>query len=899
MRKTGAFLKRITIFVFAYIFLAMSNIAVFGIDNQSAAYEWGNVFLGANGFVTGMAVDSTGSEVYARTDVGGLYKYDNESGRWTQLFNSLGKSNRGLMQVRSVAIDPNNSDTVYAACGNGTVDDILKSTDGGKTWTFLRFKEKTNGGCFKGNGTTARVTGELLAIDPKNTEVIYAGTTGNGVFVTDDGGNSWTKIEEIPETSDMNLGNASNSGAISFVYIANSETINGRSAEVYVGSFGNGIYKSIDGGQNFTLITDGYTGNRNNGNLSVPCRVQKVGTKLYASSYKLGEAAMGGFFVYENGEWTDISPSGNLYGAAGFNAFLIDKNNAENILLASAPWSGTHKIWSSVNGGTSWTLRGEPGDVSALVRDPRNDNGIYAPYGAGIRYINNCNDLFSAEYTGNIKYASADSGIEELVCSKVVSVPKAEGEDSPEVLIQCWDHGMMKVENYSSGEKAEVSKPRFHYGGGIDYCEENPAYMLRCGQIGSAESGMATVAISDDYGNTFTDKSWDNWNDEWNSSTNSWTAKNEPENCSVTQTSDPSRVGWNPNLRVVDCAVGASYIQGKDYPVIMIHSVGHRSVQNPEINSGYKRGNGSGIYYSHDNGTTWTKTDVKVERCSSGSYYNNISLAADRVDGNTFYYVNSKIDVDRTWLEVTRDGGVTWTKLHEGAASRSIFTQYSTVKALPYRQGALWIKGKNGVIYTSYDYGNTLEALETISNVESFGFGIGEESGTPTAYAVGEVNGSYGVYMSVNLGERWIKIGPEGTPTNSAIDVCGDNNVFGRVYVASGGMGTLCGDGAPITEKNSDYAPGDRLKITAVIDNTLADSESAVIMAAFYDLNGQLVDVSDGEYVVEPGKREQRLTFEVTVPNYDFATVMKAFIVDDKSSLIPLHDSVRLVGCAY
>lgn len=875
MRKK--FGKMIGIFLAAIMCVSVS-LSAFAAEDQSANFKWDNMYLGAGGFVTGLAAHPDNADIlYARTDVGGMYKYDSGNKSWVQLLDWLNKNERGLFQVRSVALDANNPNIIYAACGNGTLDDILKSEDMGQTWTYMNFKEKTGGGTFCGNGTLARVTGESLAVDPKNSDVIYAGTTGQGVFVTTNGGETWNRIDSIPASSSMNFRSSANNGAVSFVYVANSSVIDGRSSEIYVGSFGNGIYKSSDGGANFELISDNFVGSRNGGTLQLPCRVQKVGTKLYASSYKYDEVPMGGFFVYENGLWTDISPVGELYGAAGFNAFIINDDNPSNILLASAPWSSIHKVWATTDGGHEWTLKGELGDVSALVKDTNADSGVFAAYGAGVRYVKNYDTVFNANT--NIKYESRDMGIEEMVCSKLISVPHTDGGSVPEIFVQCWDRGMMVADKFDSDVKATESVPRFHYGGGIDFCEANPLYMFRTGQIGYSETGYATAAVSTDGGISFTDKSWDNWNNAYNNTKDSWTAKNEPDNCTTTQNTDASRIGWNPNLRIVDNAVGATLQDNSEYPILMVHTVGHPNIQNPDINSGYAKGMGSGIYRSTDNGNTWQKTSVNVQRCSSSNFYNTYSLASDRVNGSVFYYLNTVLDYDKTWLEVTYDGGLTWNKYHEGQNDRSLFTGYSSIKSLPYVEGAVWIKGKNGTLYASYDYGVTLNKLDNVSGVEAFGFGKGIKDNIPAAYVIGNVDGVYGMYISTNLGENWIKINPDNQKfTGGAVDICGDRNVCGRVYVSTGGRGAIYGDGKIVTAENADYSPGDTLVLKTTIDNITADEKQITMIAAFYDLNGSLETVYANECTLNPGEYNQNRTFSVVVPEFTKPTVMKAFI---------------------
>ena len=78
--------------------------------------------------------------VYARTDIGGLYRSTDGGNTWVPLLDWVGWDNWGCSGVGAVAVDPQNAGTVYAAVGgytnawdpnNGA---IIKSTDQGATW---------------------------------------------------------------------------------------------------------------------------------------------------------------------------------------------------------------------------------------------------------------------------------------------------------------------------------------------------------------------------------------------------------------------------------------------------------------------------------------------------------------------------------------------------------------------------------------------------------------------------------------------------------------------------------------------------------------------------------------------------------------------------------------------
>jgi photosystem II stability/assembly factor-like uncharacterized protein len=73
---------------------------------STAAYTWQNVNIGAGGFVDGIFYDPHNQNtIYARTDIGGLYKTTNDGTTWTQLLDFVGNNTSGFGQRHAVAID--------------------------------------------------------------------------------------------------------------------------------------------------------------------------------------------------------------------------------------------------------------------------------------------------------------------------------------------------------------------------------------------------------------------------------------------------------------------------------------------------------------------------------------------------------------------------------------------------------------------------------------------------------------------------------------------------------------------------------------------------------------------------------------------------------------------------
>jgi hypothetical protein len=74
---------------------------------QAETYTWQNVAMGGGGFVSGIITSKTQKDLmYARTDVGGAYRWDAANSRWIPLLDWTSESELGYQGVESLAIDP-------------------------------------------------------------------------------------------------------------------------------------------------------------------------------------------------------------------------------------------------------------------------------------------------------------------------------------------------------------------------------------------------------------------------------------------------------------------------------------------------------------------------------------------------------------------------------------------------------------------------------------------------------------------------------------------------------------------------------------------------------------------------------------------------------------------------
>jgi hypothetical protein len=84
-------------------------------------YTWHNARIDGGGFVPGIVFNRKEKNLaYARTDIGGAYRWQESTKTWTPLLDSVGWDEWGHTGVVSLASDSVDPDKVYAAVGTYT-----------------------------------------------------------------------------------------------------------------------------------------------------------------------------------------------------------------------------------------------------------------------------------------------------------------------------------------------------------------------------------------------------------------------------------------------------------------------------------------------------------------------------------------------------------------------------------------------------------------------------------------------------------------------------------------------------------------------------------------------------------------------------------------------------------
>lgn len=541
----------------------------------TADYSWRNVQINGGGFITGIVYHPTQSGlVYARTDIGGAYRWNPGSSGWIPLNDQFNRADDQLMGVLSLAVDPANSNLLYLASGEYTASwahnaALLRSTDQGATWsrTDLPFK--------LGGNEDGRSTGERLQVDPNNGVILFLGTSQDGLWKSTDRAQTWTKVTAFPASS------------VTFVLFDKRTGSQTGTSTLYAGvnnTTGASLYRSTDGGNSWSAVSGQPTG-------LIPHRAGfDSNGVLYLSYSNLpgpSNITNGAVWKYTTGtgNWQQISPvvPGNGgWDNFGYGGLAVDPQRPGVLLVATYDrWGVGDNIFRSTDGGTTWKglaalaqlnsssapwvpkRSGSMGHwMGSIAIDPFNSNNAMYVTGVGLWSSTN---LTNADSNLATTWNFADKDIEETAVLALSSPPVGASLLSAMGDIDGFYHTDLNASPTGAFNNPNGNSP------GIDFAEANPSIVARTNAVVSTRGYRST-----DGGKT-------------------WTA-----------------FGSAPQAATANGA-------GR----IAISSNGARMVWMP-----YR----SGAWYSVDNGATWQQSSGAP---NDGT--NSFAPVADRFNPNKFY----------------------------------------------------------------------------------------------------------------------------------------------------------------------------------------------------------------------------------------------------------------------
>jgi photosystem II stability/assembly factor-like uncharacterized protein len=225
---------------------------------DDASQSMGAIALGPDGAVwagTGELNPGGGSITFGGT---GVYRSDDGGQTWKR---------RGLVDsgtIGRIVVNPSDPRTIYVAAGGSLFNaggdrGIYRSTNGGASWRRVLAPE------------TPFTGGADLVMDPRNPNRLYAamwdhrrepdvrtyGGLGSGLFRTDDGGDTWKRLENVVAKTPGDATGLAQDASLGRIGVALAPGNPDRVYVITTATFGQdkGFYVSNDGGDSFTTAT--------------------------------------------------------------------------------------------------------------------------------------------------------------------------------------------------------------------------------------------------------------------------------------------------------------------------------------------------------------------------------------------------------------------------------------------------------------------------------------------------------------------------------------------------------------------------------------------------------------------------------------------------------------------
>lgn len=750
-----------------YFVVTASNAAGEGAASVAASVThntlWSSAKIGGGGYVTGLVFHPTSANLlYARTDVGGAYRWNEAAASWVSITDGFGAAESFHHGVESIALDPNNDQLLYMVTGLYSSADatarLYISSDRGGHWTHVDLPFSAGG---NNNG---RAIGERLMVDPNKPSTLFYGSRTAGLWKSADSGRTWAQVTSLSSTKltadQLNaVGHAK--GVELVVYDTGTKGTGTATPIVYtaiapdyvsVAGLGSNLYKSTNGGTSWTAVSTPVSG------YHIPHMVRAadgVFYVLFTQGAGPGDVGPARLYKFDGTNWTLLN-SNNSAGYGGLSVFGSG-STARIALGVSGTWgnySGQQIVQLSDDGGQTWreiaaTMPHTPasdgfsGWIDDVEIDPSNRDRVLHVFGGGIWETRNAS---SSTPSWNL----AVEGLEET-CTLALNTPPA---GAPYTLLN--SSGDIGLWVHTDLTKTPTLSPynQWSNGNSMDMAWSDSNYIAAAGVIHS--SGTGTGYWSGDGGKT-------------------WATFAALPPGAVVNTSQASNI-------VVTARNNAVWAPADSVPS-----------------------------YTIDNGATWTKTNLPELTAISG-FARSYRMVADRKNPNKVYAYDS----GGAWwgatggrVYVSADGGHNFT-LSQGSVSANLRANPFGVTSMavnPNVEGDLWLADGN-TVYHSVDSGATWTKLNNFASLwggretwqwpdvqgaSVLALGKAKPGATYSAavYVVGVINGVWGVYRSDDAGSTWTRFNDDAHQFAGPNVMAADQNLYGRIYLGGSCRGVL------------------------------------------------------------------------------------------------------------
>ncbi len=744
---------------------------------RSVPYTYKNVHIVGGGFITGLVAHPAERDLrYARTDIGGAYRWDRSAGQWSPLLDWLPIAERNLLGVESLAVDPADPTKLYLAAGtylnarapNGA---ILRSMDQGRHFELTRVPFKMGG------NEDGRFAGERLQVDPNDGRVLFLATRLNGLWHSADSGVTWQPLREFP-------GTPLNAVGLTFVAFDKASGVSGHPTPVLLVGVCDpveNLLRSDDAGRSWKPVVGGPLGVfPNHGVFAAD------GTLYLSYGDRPGPNGMnnGAVWAYtpRTGRWRDVTPErpvGALQGAHGsgqgfgYGTVAVDPQHAGTVFAATMDrWHVGDTLFRTTDAGQHWVSLREGAKRDAALAPWTKHEKPEAPFGhwIGAAMV----DPFDANH---VLYGTGET-IWESHDALAGAGNSAQGQ-------QANGRGALEAAQGESGPSSET-----HWTVGAQGLEETAVITLLSPSLpGNAEphlyAGLGDIGCFrlDDFERSPIGG-----------------AMKQPEfsNCdalaiAAAKPGEMVRVGrsWTPGA-----AHGAvSHDGGVHWMPFATEPQGGERGGDAAISA-----NGKALLWAVRGGPLAMSVD-------SGAHWRTLLLEGPRT---ALQVLGDMQKPDRFWVYAPQTGELFAVA---GDGSVAIVTKAApksgTLRIPATAPGTSWIGGGGG-LFRSVDGGARWTAVDTVASVIAVGFGkprleaagappviylAGAVARTPDAHATGkDAERSAGIYRSLDDGATWERIDDREHRFASVEQITGDPRLFGRVYLGTNGRGVLVGE---------------------------------------------------------------------------------------------------------
>ena len=761
-----------------------ASAVVQGANAPEAPYRWYSVTVGGGGFSPGLVFSHAERGLaYLRTDIGGLYRWDEAARRWIPLQDDMAESN--YFGVESVAPDPVNPEVVYAAVGMYHWEKptaMLRSADRGRHWEIYPVEFRMGG------NEVGRGMGERLAVDANEPTTLYFGSRYDGLQRSVDGARSWSRLATFPLPGrGLPKDHADpDPGGISFVLPDPASGARGtRSRTLLIGVSDPGpvhLYRSDDAGESWRPLP----GQPEPALLPVQGQLDARGVLYVTYANGIGPNGITDGAVYRfdtrAGTAMNITPeAGPTRAAGGYMGLAIDRMHPGTLLVATVNrWIPGDTLWRSSDDGRHWQSLAELSthDDAATPYLRAGDKRVgFDHWMAGVA-IDPFDPNHAAYTTGATVYATTDAalaqgsaasppslrwrpwvaGIEETAILSLASPPQG-----PLLLSGFGDISGFAHTDLDESPTRMFVNPVFNNTFLVDYAGQVAQVLVRTGlPRDQAIDGEVTLAWSDDSG--------ENWH----------ALKAPPLKWKdAAGATEQRRFDTDGNAPLIVSADGSRFIVMTPVPLL-----------------------------TGDRGKSWT-----VVHGLPG--YTRI--VADRVDGLRCY----ALDFAKGVLFSSSDGGASFSALATTGLPRELRADEPKnlhspwpLIASPAAAGDLWYVSQ-GRLFHSINGGQHFELVRSGVKVDLLSFGMAPPGRTyPALFATGTREALKAIWRSDDAGVSWIRINDAQHEYGRRFRaLSGDPRVFGRVYLGTDGRGILYG--APSSALGATPLLSDRVESAA------------------------------------------------------------------------------------